>query len=277
MTSLLAVCSKPETISELEKLASEAGYRLRTVSTLTAAEEWPALQQFEAVLVEDGFGEQETVQFFEAVWKSQRLTECILFNLADQVKNPWEAVLIGVEVFSGKRGFVALKHKLSVLQGLVSVETLDKLGVLVVDDLDAPRDILCAYVQALGFPNVTGVGSAEAALKALRDPANSFFTVLSDLAMPQRSGINLLHEIRSSSNLRRLPVIICTAYPTADNLVRSIVEGASGFMIKPPKRSLLLAELDKARRFFRTKRDPRLCPAQVAPQFEEAMRRRGLI
>ena len=277
MPSVLAVCSTLESIAAIEKLAADLSFRLRTVSTLAAAKEWIPIQQFDAVLIEDGFDQRESIKLFEAVWKQHRLTEAVLFKLDGEFENPWEAVLIGVVACSGRLALTELKQLLASLYTPVPADALEKLSVLVVDDLDAPRDILCAYIQALGYPRANGTGSVEAALEELNKHGHDYFAVLSDIAMPEKSGINLLHEIRAIKGLKRLPVIICTAYPTSDNLARCMTEGATGFLIKPPKKALLLAELDKARRIFRAGKDPRLCRPDQAGLFGDALRLRGFI
>ncbi len=277
MSSILAVCKGPDSIDLAERTAAECGYRIRTVSTIAAGREWITMQPFDVAMLEEGFDPQETIKFFEAVWKTNSLSEGVLFNFRGQLENPWEAILIGAQAFSGSDGLADFKELLGRLKHTVPPDDLDRLGVLIVDDLDAPRDILCAYIQMLGFPLAKGVPSVEQALGELKENGQKYFCVLSDISMPEKSGINLLREIRSIDGLKLLPVIICTAYPTAEHLVKCIVEGATGFMVKPPKKPLLLTELDKAKRFFRTAKDPRLCPAHLAGKFEEAMRRRGLI
>jgi CheY-like chemotaxis protein len=277
VSSILAVCINPDSIDLAEKIAAECGYRIRTVSTVAAGREWIALETFEVAMIEEGFDPQETIKFFEAVWKAGKLCEGVLFNFNAPLENPWEAILIGAQAFSGADGLADFKDLLAHLKHTVPSSDLDRLGVLIVDDLDAPRDILCAYIQKLGFPLAKGVSSVEQALGELKANGGRYFCVLSDISMPEKSGINLLNEIRGIDGLKLLPVIICTAYPTAEHLVRCIVEGATGFMVKPPKKPLLLSELDKAKRFYRTGKDPRLCPAHLAGKFEEAMQRRGLI
>ena len=277
MSSILSICADPDAAAAVEQAAAERGCRVRTVSTIAAGIEWIGLQQFELVLVHEGIKAEDSIRFLEAAWKANPLTEGAIFNFQQPLENPWEAILIGANVFSGPDGIEAFKDLLDGIPKSISAENLDQLGVLVVDDLDAPRDILCSYIQALGFQHTFGVGSVDEALAELRKNGKKYFCVLSDISMPLKSGINLLQEIRAIDGLGTIPVVVCTAHPTGENLVRSIVAGATGFIVKPPRKALLRSELDKAKRFFRLGKDPRLCPADLAPKFEDAMRRRGLI
>ena len=43
----------------------------------------------------------------------------------------------------------------------------DKFSILVVEDLDSPRDIICFYLESLGYKSVTGKSSAKEAMAEL--------------------------------------------------------------------------------------------------------------
>lgn len=84
--------------------------------------------------------------------------------------------------------------------------------------LDASPDIRCLYA----------VSSAEDALK--RMPAEPPDVVLMDINLPGISGIDCIRELK-----RRLPaveIVMLTAYEEADNIFRSLKEGASGYLLK---------------------------------------------
>ena len=104
--------------------------------------------------------------------------------------------------------------------------------VLVVDDDDEVR----GYVAAVFRSNDTEVktaASAREALEILREwPAD---VVLTDLAMPNADGFDLLHWIRTSSleRVRNLPVIALTAFAMPEDRQRVLDGGFQGFLAKP--------------------------------------------
>jgi len=72
----------------------------------------------------------------------------------------------------------------------------------------------------------------------------NFDLVLLDLALPGRSGLELLPEIRERQP--EMPVIMITAYGTVDNVVEAIRAGAENFVQKPWDNEKLLADIRSA-------------------------------
>ncbi|MBP9838106.1 MAG: response regulator [Proteobacteria bacterium] len=144
-------------------------------------------------------------------------------------------------------------------------------SILYVEDLDSPREIITKYVQALGFQNIDSVDSAKNAIAKLQSDSEKYFCVIADINMPDVNGIALVREIRKSDNLKHLPVIMLTAYPTDSNLIECIKAGATGFIAKPPKKKLLIEELEKSLDIFLKKKDPRICNPEDADLVDEAL------
>lgn len=130
--------------------------------------------------------------------------------------------------------------------------------ILVVEDLDSPRDIICIFLESLGFSDVVGSRSASEGLKLLEADPNRFSCVVTDIRMPHISGKEMIEIIRSHDRLRHLPIIVLTAYGTVDTLVECLQAGASGFLVKPPKKNDMLRELSRAVRIKHGKLNPRL-------------------
>lgn len=57
--------------------------------------------------------------------------------------------------------------------------------------------------------------------------------ILLDLNMPRKDGRQALREIRSSPELRRIPVVILTTSKADEDVLRSYDLGASSFITKP--------------------------------------------
>lgn len=100
--------------------------------------------------------------------------------------------------------------------------------VLVVDDEPALREVLQARLEQWGFPVRTAstVGDARGLLVSF-DP----HVVISDLVLPDATGISFLEEIREHRRARI--VLLITAYGTIDTAVQAIKAGAAEFLTKP--------------------------------------------
>jgi DNA-binding NtrC family response regulator len=120
--------------------------------------------------------------------------------------------------------------------------------ILVVDD---EKHILMVLREALvhfGY-RVTCAGSGAEALAAVR--SKLFDAAITDIRMPDMSGLDLLREIKRQDE--SIEVIVMTGYPTITSAVEALKEGAYDYLSKP----LILDELEHVmqrvmeRRFLR--------------------------
>ncbi len=100
--------------------------------------------------------------------------------------------------------------------------------ILIVDDEDAVRELCADALADAGFA-VEAVNSATAALHEL--DAGRFDIVLTDLRMPELSGLDLLRAIREAH--AEVDVVLMTAHGTVDTAVESLRLGAYDFLTKP--------------------------------------------
>ena len=114
-------------------------------------------------------------------------------------------------------------------------------SVLIVDDEAEIRESLQTLLELEGYEVETSVDGEDGLAKLGERP---FDLVLLDLALPGRSGIELLPEIRALD--AQLPVIIITAYGTVEDAVRAMQGGAGNFLQKPWDNEKLLAEVRSA-------------------------------
>ncbi len=116
--------------------------------------------------------------------------------------------------------------------------------LLIVDDELAHRNVLAVMLQDSGIV-CTAVSSAKAALDLLRmEPMDA---IISDLKMPEVSGMELLAEIR----LRHphLVFLIATGAEDVRLGVEAMRQGADDYLIKPLQTDVVTASLDRA--FFK--------------------------
>lgn len=102
--------------------------------------------------------------------------------------------------------------------------------ILVVDDERPLAVLLCRILTQAGYQ----VKSADSGIKAL-DAIGVFSPnlVITDLKMPDISGLELLKKVRSERP--EIDFILLTAYATVENAVEAMKQGALDYLIKPLK------------------------------------------
>lgn len=271
MAAILICSSDPSALSRLDLLAEEQDIRARTVSDAATAKKWLTLQTYNLLLVDSRFAEEIPMDLIREGWKKNPLMIGALFNLDGPVADEWSARISGARVYSGSKGIEGIRQTLQTISEVL-VEN-DPLGILLIEDLDSPRDIVCSYIEALGYPRVQGAKSADDGFEKLRNRKHDFFCVISDINMPMVNGIEFVRQLRKDDALSHLPVIMLTAYATSEHLIACLKEGSTGFLVKPPRKRLLRAELDKAKRIYINKLSPRLCSPEDSEQLEDALAR----
>ncbi|MBC7807900.1 MAG: response regulator [Akkermansiaceae bacterium] len=107
--------------------------------------------------------------------------------------------------------------------------------VLIVDDNETNRRILCGQLEPLGAECVA-VADATSALAVVRDPTRSHFDIaLVDFNMPGQNGVELSRTLRADTSLSHLPII----------LLSSVGEIAKGDSPSGPGRATFDALLNK--------------------------------
>ncbi len=112
--------------------------------------------------------------------------------------------------------------------------------ILLVDDDDKFRCLLGGYLTEAGYC-VEEVDSARPALERIQ--ADTPDLVVLDLLLPDCSGHEVLEEIRSDPTMRLLPVVILTGFPSGEEKLRSLREGATDFLTKPFSPAELLSRV----------------------------------
>lgn len=102
--------------------------------------------------------------------------------------------------------------------------------ILVVDDEPSLRQMLTILLRREGHQVVAAAGHREA-LEALRGAPGPFPVVLTDLVMPDGSGLDVLAAAKSRSAATQ--VILITAHSTVDNALEAMKGGAYDFVTKP--------------------------------------------
>jgi DNA-binding NtrC family response regulator len=137
--------------------------------------------------------------------------------------------------------------------------------VLVVDDEKHQRDILQVILEDEGYETQTA-RNARHALDVLREVP--FDVVLTDLKMPDMSGIDLLTDLLKAQP--GLCVVLMTAHGSINSAVDAMRKGAFDYLTKPLERDEMLVVVGKALERSHLVRENRRLQEQLQTRFRLA-------
>jgi len=120
-----------------------------------------------------------------------------------------------------------------------------KTKFLIVDDFSTMRRIVRNLLKELGYTNADEAEDGVVALQKLESMPTEYNFVVSDWNMPNMDGLTLLQKVRSSPQLKHLPVLMITAEAKKENIIAAAQAGASGYIVKPFTAATLAEKLDK--------------------------------
>jgi DNA-binding NtrC family response regulator len=101
-------------------------------------------------------------------------------------------------------------------------------SILVVDDDAAVRKSLSSILSQEGYL----VETVENGKQAIRSSEKSRFDIaLIDIKLPDMDGTELLHRLKE--NQPHMVKIVITGFPTLENAMETVNEGADGYILKP--------------------------------------------
>ncbi len=121
--------------------------------------------------------------------------------------------------------------------------------LLVVDDDEAICRVMSVLLSDLGYEVVTE-SDARKAFGLVRE--GEFDVVLLDIVMPEVDGLELIDRIREHFNV--LPILVVTAYGSAELTVEAMRRGATDFVTKPVDAPLLDLRIRRAFDLEQTRR-----------------------
>jgi CheY-like chemotaxis protein len=116
-----------------------------------------------------------------------------------------------------------------------------RLRLLLVEDHDSTREVLARILRRAGH-QVHGAATGTQALEFLQT-AGPFDAMISDLGLPDRSGFDLLREIRAAHPT--LPAIALSGYGMDEDVKRAKDAGFTAHLVKPIPFDQLRAILDQ--------------------------------
>ncbi len=103
-----------------------------------------------------------------------------------------------------------------------------KTRILIIDDDEPGRQIMELLLKKAGFEPVSA-GNGEQGISMVRNKKPDL--VLVDLFLPDKSGIDILREIRQVNP--ELEVVVITGHASAETAVKAMKEGAFDYITKP--------------------------------------------
>ncbi len=113
--------------------------------------------------------------------------------------------------------------------------------ILLVEDKESLRRVLRLTLENAGY-SVTEAADARIALNEIAGAPHRI--VLTDLRMPNGSGLDVLHAARAAD--AGVPVIVMTAFGSIDEAVQAMKDGAHDFLQKPVDSNHLLLLVERA-------------------------------
>jgi class 3 adenylate cyclase len=114
-------------------------------------------------------------------------------------------------------------------------------SILVVDDVEANRDLLSRRLQRQGHTVVVAEHGRQA-IDLLQ--TQSFDLILCDIMMPEMNGYQVLEHLKADPAQRHIPVIMISALDDIESVVRCIELGAEDYLFKPFNPTLLKARIN---------------------------------
>ena len=118
-----------------------------------------------------------------------------------------------------------------------------ELRILVVDDFATMRRIIRNLLSNLGYCSVSEADNGLAALPMLHN--RPFDLVVTDLLMPQMSGLELLRAIRADRKLCHIPVLMITADACREQIIEAAEAGVNGYIVKPFTAAMLKSKIER--------------------------------
>ncbi len=102
--------------------------------------------------------------------------------------------------------------------------------ILVVEDTPSEKELLSLYLQDGGYQIIQAENGKEALEKAINNKPD---LIISDVVMPEMSGLELCRNIRKSSATQKIPIILCTSKNQEIDRIWGMKQGATAYVTKP--------------------------------------------
>ena len=116
-----------------------------------------------------------------------------------------------------------------------------KVKVLVADDSGVMRKIIIRSLNSVGVTDTVEAANGQEAIDFFG--TDSFDLVLTDWNMPEKTGLDVVQELRSAGS--DVPIIMITTEAQKGQVIAAIQAGVTDYLTKPFEAEDLRAKLDK--------------------------------
>lgn len=116
--------------------------------------------------------------------------------------------------------------------------------ILVVDDSPTVLKFVSFSLKNKGFQVVTACDGMDA-IEKISSLQSGLDLIITDLNMPNLDGYGLIDTLRQNEQHRKTPIIILSSEDGEDDREKGMEVGASSYLVKPFKPSLLLTEVSR--------------------------------
>jgi DNA-binding response OmpR family regulator len=102
--------------------------------------------------------------------------------------------------------------------------------ILLVDDEAATRSMLGMLFSDAGFEILEAGAGDQGVQEAIENLPD---VIILDINLPNMSGFECLQVLRQNEKTKAIPIIMCTAHDTLDDVERCINGGAQDYIQKP--------------------------------------------
>jgi len=148
---------------------------------------------------------------------------------------------------------------------------LSRRNILLIEDNADARDALALLLENHGYIVRAAENGLQALEEAVRQPPD---LVITDLEMPELSGLDVVAEFRRLPGLACIPVIVVSAHHGVQERIAGFDLGADDFLPKPVHVDELLARV--RRQLLRLDRERELARQSMVDGLTGVLNRRGL-
>jgi len=127
--------------------------------------------------------------------------------------------------------------------------------IIVAEDSAPNRKILCHLLEKLGYEVISCEDGGIAWEALLKEESNNVVAIISDIMMPELSGIDLLKKVRAEERFQNLPFVLVTAVQEKEYIIEAKAQKVNGYILKPVTFSRVTAKLKE---LFPTKKFPEI-------------------
>ena len=133
--------------------------------------------------------------------------------------------------------------------------------ILFVEDEEMIRKLVGTYLSRAGYQVDFAVDGMDA-LRKVSEQGNPAL-VLTDVNMPNMTGLELTRRLRGHHKTARIPIIMLSALKQAEDMLAGYAEGADDYVPKPIELSILAAKIDSLLKRYATLPHEAATPGRV--------------